>query len=275
MYYYLVGASWAVVLPVFAAGFLVVNALFALLYLEVGGVSHVRPGSFTDAFFFSVQSFATIGYGYMAPQTVGAHVLVTCETMVGLLGLAMATGLVFAKFSRPKARVVFSKVAVIAQRDGVPTLMFRVANERANHVVEATLKVALTRATVTLEGERYRKMEDLKLIRSESPAFIITWTALHPITPDSPLYGATPESLARDQVEILIILTGIDGTLGETIHARFSYLPEEIRFNERFADVIHTRPNGRREIVYAHFHETVPVPDADPASGEKLPQTGS
>ena len=117
----------------------------------------------------------------MAPQSLAAHMVATLENMVGLLGLATFTGITFAKFSRPKARVIFSDVAIIAARNGLPTFSFRVANERVNHVVQATLQVTLVRSEVTTEGERFRRMVDLPLARSESPAFVLTWLALHPI----------------------------------------------------------------------------------------------
>ena len=259
VYYSLAAASWPVTLAILVAAFLTANAIFAALYSYFGGISNARPGSYLDAFFFSVQTLATIGYGSMAPVTLAAHVLVTIESLTGLLGLATATGLVFTKFSRPTARVLFSELAVLAPRDGVPTLMFRMANERANHIVEANLKVVVMRDEVTSEGERFRKMHDLPLIRSSSPAFVLTWTALSPIVPGHPLHGDTPESLAAATAEIVIVFTGFDGTLSQNIHARHSYVAAEIRWNERFADVIQRLPDGGRRIDYRRFHLTEPL----------------
>jgi len=181
IYYFLIAARWRVVLGIYASAYLLLNVLFGLVYRWTGGIANARPGSFADAFFFSAETLGTIGYGVLAPVSRAAHLVATLENMVGLLALATFTGLTFAKFSRPKSRVIFSDVAIIAPRDGRPTFSFRVANERVNHVVEATLRVTLVRSEVTAEGERFRRMYDLPLARDRSPAFVLTWTALHPI----------------------------------------------------------------------------------------------
>jgi inward rectifier potassium channel len=262
LYHYLIGASWWSVIGVISLGFLLANLLFAVAYVLTDGIAGARPGSFSDAFFFSVQTMGTIGYGIMSPKNFAGNVLVTLESLAGLLGLAVATGLVFAKFSRPRARVIFTRVAVIAPRDGVPTLMFRMANERANYIAEAQLSVVLLRTETTLEGETLRKIHDLHLVRSRSPTFVLSWTALHPLTRESPLYGVTPESLKGTDCEIVVTLTGIDQTLSQTIHARHSYIADEVIFNARFADLISALPNGNRRVDYARFHEVVPLEPA-------------
>ncbi len=164
LYYFLIAARWRVVLAIYGGGYLLVNALFALAYTWTGGVLNARPGSYSDAFFFSAETLGTIGYGVLAPHSLGAHAVATLENMVGLLGLATFTGITFAKFSRPKARI-FSDVAIVAPRNGMATFSFRVANERVNHVVQAALRVTLVRSEVTAEGERYRRMADLPLAR--------------------------------------------------------------------------------------------------------------
>ena len=260
VYYFLIAAKWRVVLAIYGTAYLLANALFALVYTWTGGVANARPGAFADAFFFSAETLGTIGYGVMAPQSLPAHLTATLENMVGLLGLATFTGITFAKFSRPKARVIISEVATVAPRNGLPTLSFRVANERVNHVVQARLQVTLVRSEVTTEGERFRRMVDLTLARSESPAFVLTWLALHPIDENSPLQGITPESFADGMMEILVILTGWDETLAQTIYARQSYVASELRWNHRFRDVIRLGADGSREIDYARFHETEALP---------------
>ena len=267
VYHFLIGASWWLVLGGVAFLFLFSNLLFAIGYLSTDGLAGAKPGSFWDAFFFSIQTMGTIGYGVMYPKNFFANILVTLESIVGLLGLALATGLTFAKFSRPTARLLFSRVAVIAPRDGVPTLMFRVANERVSHVVEAQLRVTLLRDELTKEGESIRKIHDLSLIRSQSPAFALSWTVLHPIGPNSPLHGATPKSLLEQEIEIVVSLTGIDETLSQSIHARHSYGAEEIVFNARFADVFSLLPNGERTLDLSRFHETVPI--AEPQASDQ------
>jgi inward rectifier potassium channel len=261
VYYYFVSGSWWRLMGAFVVTYVLLNLLFGLAYLEVGGVQNAAPGSFADHFFFSVQTFATIGYGAMYPTGLPAHLLVTAESMMGIVYVAMGTGLVFAKFSRPRARVLFSNVAVIAPRNGVPTLMFRAANERVNHIVEANMKVALLRTERTLEGERIRRILDLPLVRSQSPVFTLSWTVMHQVTPDSPLYGATAESLAEQQAEFIVSLTGMDDAMGQTIHARHSFLDTDLAWNSRLVDIIRTDPDGRRVLDYTRFHEVEPLPD--------------
>lgn len=275
LYHHLIGAAWWNVIGIIAAGFLLANLLFALAYLATDGIAGARAGSFFDAFFFSVQTMGTIGYGTMSPKNFAGNMLVTLESITGLVGLAVATGLVFAKFSRPRARVMFSRFAIIAPRDGVRTLMFRMANERANYIAEARLAVALLRTETTLEGETLRKIHDLHLVRSKSPTFVLSWTALHPLTQESPLYGASPESLKGADCEIIVTLTGIDETLSQTIHARHSYLAEEIIFDARFADMLSVLPNGRRRVDYSRFHEIIPlVPTKMPTAERRASSSG-
>ena len=268
LYYFLIAAKWRVVLAIYASAYVLLNVLFGAVYTWTGGVANARPGNFSDAFFFSAETLGTIGYGVLAPQSRAAHLVATLENMIGLLALATFTGLTFAKFSRPKARVIFSDVAVIAPRDGVLTLSFRVANERVNHVVEAMLRVTLMRFEVTAEGEKFRRMVDLPLIRNQSPAFVLTWTALHAIDETSPLRGVTPQAFAEGLMEVLVTFTGWDETLAQTIFARQSYVASELRWNHHFRDVIRITAEGRREIDYARFHETDALPaESAQASG--------
>jgi inward rectifier potassium channel len=259
LYHFLLSASWWRVIGAVALGFLLLNAIFGAAYLQFGSIGNARPGSFEDAFFFSVDTFATVGYGYMYPNSTVTHVLVTLEAFAGLFSTAMVTGLVFAKFARPRSRVLFSKFAVVSDRDGLPTLMFRVANERRNHVVEANMRVGMLRFEVTSEGERIRRVVDIDLVRSQSPAFVLTWTVMHTIKPGSPLYGESAETLAAKESEIVLTLTGLDETLSQTIHARHSYIAEEIRFGEKFADILIAGAGGKRVVDYTKFHDTKPA----------------
>lgn len=258
LYHALLNAHWSVLLGIFVVYYLVANTFFALAYLAGGDdLANAHPGSFEDAFFFSVQTLATIGYGAFAPKTRYANVLVAIEALVGVLGFAIAAGLFFAKFSRPTARVVFSRVAVITPRDGVPSLMLRMANERANQVVEAQVQVSLIRSERTAEGEQVRRFYDLELVRTRTPIFLLSWTVVHPITATSPLYGITPESLAEGEGEVVVSVAGVDETFSQTIRARYSYLPEEIVWGARFVDIMSTLPDGRRRIDYGRFHDVV------------------
>lgn len=252
-------SSWRRVFALVVALYLVVNAVFALLYFRLGGIEGARPGSFADAFFFSVQTIATIGYGRMSPVTVPAHLLVTLESFCGLTGVALVTGLMFAKFARPTARVLWSDVCVVAMQDGVQSLMLRVANARGNQVVEAQLRVGLMRSETTAEGELVRRMHDLRLVRSSSAVFALSWLAVHPIDEKSVLFGQTPELLQAAGAELYVSLTGLDETFNQTIHARHSYSMAEIRWGRRFVDIVGPLDDGRVAIDYTKFHDTRPA----------------
>ena len=223
--------------------------------LAPGGVGNLRAGDFWNAVFFSVQTFGTIGYGYMFPRSFTADLIVTFETFAGLVYVALATGLVFARVSRPTARVAFSSVAVVHDFDGAPTLMFRAANRRANQILEAEVTVTLARDAETIEGIQIRRFEELKVRRARSPLFAYTWTIMHPIDHDSPLKGAGPGSLGHDRVEIIVVLSGMDDRFAQRVHARHSYAASEILWGKRFVDVLSIRPDGRRAIDYRRFHE--------------------
>lgn len=260
LYHWLLGLKWPQFLGLISVFYLASNTLFAIAYLlEKGSIHNAREGSFLDAFFFSVQTMATIGYGAMYPHTPYANFIVALEALVGLLGVAMVTGLAFARFSIPKAKVMFSEVAVIAPHNGVPTLMFRAANQRHNSILEAQLTLTLSRNEYTKEGEFMRRLRDLELIRRETPIFALSWTAMHPIDENSPLYGCTKESLLADEVELIVILTGLDETVSQTVHARYSYVSEEILWNMRLVDILGKTLNGRRYVDYARFHDVMPV----------------
>jgi inward rectifier potassium channel len=260
LYHWLLSLSWPKFLALISLGYIVVNALFALAYLAGGnGIENARPGNFLDAFFFSVQTMASIGYGAMFPKTTYAHVLVTIESLIGLMGLAVGTGLMFARFSLPKARVTFSRVAVIAPYNGIPTLMFRVANERQNWILEAQIRVTLVRNEITVEGDMMRRFYDMQLLRSQTPLFALTWTVMHPIDENSPLYGVTLENMIEDEMELVVTLTGLDETVSQIIHARHSFIAGEIFWNMRFVDILSKTREGRRTIDYSRFHDVIPI----------------
>lgn len=257
LYHFLLNTSWPKLIGLITICYVISNALFAWIYLLAGDIiENAHPHSFSDAFFFSVQTMATIGYGKMLPKTLFANILVSFEALIGLLGVTMATGLMFAKFSKPTARVIFSKVAVVTLHNGIPCLMFRMGNERGNQIAEATLRVTLARTETTLEGEKFRKFYDLELMRSRNAIFQLTWTAIHPIDETSPFFAETAESLKKAEGQIIVSFTGLDETFSQSIHARHSYNPEEIHWNKRLANIITTLPNGQRMIDYHSFHET-------------------
>jgi len=263
IYHSLLTTSWAQFFVLVLLAYLGANLVFAFGYLAVGdGIEEARPGNFSDAFFFSVQTMATIGYGKMAPRGLAANLLVTLEALIGLLGLALVTGLVFAKFSRPTARVIFSRNAVITVFDGVPSLLFRMANERGNQIAEAQAHLVLLRTERTPEGEEVRRMHDLRLRRSQSAFFAFTWLVVHPITPDSPLFGETADTMQEKDLDLVASVTGLDETLSQPVHARHAWSLGQILWGHRFVDVIVRMPDGRRAVDYRKFHEVAPDADA-------------
>lgn len=259
-YHLMLTIPWSAFLGFVASLYLLTNALFALLYLAGGDcIENADPNSFLDKFFFSVQTLASIGYGAMYPKTVYAHAIVTVEAMVGLTGIAVLTGLAFARFSQPSARVLFSRCLIIAPHAGVPTLKFRTANQRRNQILEAQLRVYLMRDEIDADGSFLRRIYDLRLLREQTPSFALTWLAMHSIDESSPLYGMTPELLTKMNVTIVVSLSGIDETVTQVVHARHTYAAEDILWNYRFVDVIYHTEDGHRYIDYNYFHSVEPL----------------
>ncbi len=256
-YHGILTASWPGFVAQLAALFLTVNLAFAALYvIDRGGIANARPGSFTDAFFFSVQTLGTLGYGVMAPRTLYANLLVTAESFTGILIIALFTGIIFARFSRPFARLVFSKVAVVTQFDGLPTLMFRAANQRGNSILDASVNVSLAGNYTTREGVQMRRFQELKLVRSSNPLFALSWTVMHPIDQDSPLYGLGLAEMIEHDMEIVVMMSGMDETIADRIYARHAYMAEEILWRRRFVDVVSVTPGGQRMVDLVRFHDT-------------------
>ncbi len=248
------------ILGLMGATFLVLNLIFAGLYLaDAGGIAAMTPGDFPSAFFFSVETFGTIGYGHWYPQSVASNLVMTVETFVGLVYVAVSTGMVFARVSRPVSRVDFSKVAVIHEFEGVPTLMFRAANKRANNILEAEVMVSLARDAQTSEGILLRRFEELKVARSRTPLFALSWTIMHPIDDQSPLRNATQHSLRAEHAEIIVVLSGTDDRYAQRVHARHSYDASEVIWDRRFADILSFGEDGRRTVDYGRFHDVVDV----------------
>jgi inward rectifier potassium channel len=259
-YHLMLTIPWTGFAVVVSVGYIVINVIFALLYLAGGDcLEGAKPGSFVDAFFFSVQTLGSIGYGVISPKTFYANIVVTLEAIASLLAIAVVTGLAFARFSKPIGRVIFSDVAVIAPHNGVPTLTFRAANKRRNLILEARITVDFSIDEVTTEGEFIRRFYELQLLRQRTSSFNLAWTVRHPIDENSPLYGLTPEILLDGRASIIISLVGIDETVAYTIHARQNYSAREILWNHRFADMLTTEPNGDRYLDYKYFHNVIQI----------------
>ena len=257
-YHLLLTMPWRWFFGIQAAAYILFNAVFALLYLAVpGSIANAKPGSFTDAFFFSVQTMATIGFGVMAPATFYANVMVTIEALLGMASVAVAAGLIFARFSQPTARVLFSRVVVVTPYNGVPTLMFRCANERRNQIFEAQVHVDFAREETSAEGMSLRRSYELNLSRNRNPQFSLSWTVMHPMDAASPLYGIDPDLLAGQEAAIVVTLSGIDETISQRVFARTSYRADEILWGRKFVDILSETEDGLTQIDYRRFHDTV------------------
>jgi len=259
VYHELLRAPWWLTLLCIAALVLAVNVIFAFVYMETGGIANARPGSFADAFFFSVQTVGTIGYGAMYPQTLAANLVVTVQSIVALVAVALATGIVFTKFSIPVAKLEFARSVVIYVQDGMPTLGIRLANRRGNFIVEAQIRVTFVRGETTKEGLFIYRMYDLPLVRERSQVLGRSWLVLHRIEGGSPLVSLGQPQLLEQDVELMVGVVGIDGTTMQTLHARHRYLPEDFKFGARYADMLSPKPDGRVQLDYTRLHQTVPA----------------
>jgi len=261
LYHAVLGQSWLGLTSIVFAGFILGNLLFCLAYwLVPGSITNAKPGSLVDAFFFSVETMATIGYGEMSPANNYAHVVVTIEAFVGVVAFALVAGITFAKFSRPTAKVLFADKAVVTRRNGIPHLMFRMANWRHNAIVQANLTVTILLDEMTTEGEFLRRLIDLPLERDRTPFFTLTWTAMHKIEAGSPFFG--PDAFAQlvaKHAEIVLAFNGTDERLAQPVHASYSYKMQDIILDARFADVLTLLPSGVRIIDYRLFHSVIPT----------------
>jgi inward rectifier potassium channel len=257
-YHALLRGPWWVTIASISGVFLAANALFALGYVATGGIVHAAPGSFRDAFFFSVQTMGTIGYGALYPESPLANTLVVAECITGLTLTALATGLVFAKFSRSTARVAFTHEAVIAPMDGVPTLMFRLGNQRGNQIVDAQIRAVLVRTERTAEGVAFYRTLDLALTRGHAMSLSRSWSVMHRIDAHSPLAGRTPESFAAEETEIGVMVIGLDDITMQPVHAGYRYFARDVLWGARHADILSESADGNLVLDLAKFHDVVP-----------------
>jgi inward rectifier potassium channel len=260
VYRWLLGLSW----PQFAAFvgtvYIGLNLFFAVLYsLDPNSIAGATPHWFFDCFFFSVQTLATVGYGHMYPQTLYGHIITTIEIMIGLFLLAVMTGLIFVRFSRPIARVVFSRSIVIAPLNGRPTLMVRVGNENQHSMVEAEFRLVFSRDERLLEGGDFRYFYQLKLHFDRLTIFPAALTLRHTIDEKSPLFGATPESLQASRVLFFVSVVGIDPVIAAAVQAQKDYSWRDVRFGERFVEIYTEHGGGRLTVDYGRIHDTEPA----------------
>jgi inward rectifier potassium channel len=262
-------APWPLAIALIAAFIVALNVAFASIYLMFDGLNGARKSSFWDAFVFSVQTLHTIGYGQMAPQSTAANVIVIVESIVGIIVIAIITGLVFTKFAHATARIAFSQYAVICQHDGKRTLMFRLSNRRSNSIVAAELRVIASMTTTTAEGSPFYRLHDLKLVRDRQSGMRRGWLALHVIDETSPLYGMDSAALASAETELEVALIGTDDITGQSVHAFHYYTDAQIKLDHRFADMMKPLDGGDLLIDMRQFD--VIVPDATPRGSVATP----
>ena len=259
IYYYAMTSGWPMFFTAVAGVFLLFNAIFASMYmLGEHPIANMTPDNFLGAFFFSVETLATVGYGDMHPQTVYAHVIATAEIFVGMASVALTTGVMFARFSRPRSSVVFAEAPVSHSVDGRRLLMIRLANARMNTISEASAKLRLLRDEKLPEMGNFRKIYDLKLERDQHPIFVLGWTVIHVIDETSPLYACTPETLKASNASMVLSIEGIDETTSQTQRARHYYPCSKIRWNHKYVDIL-TNHGSTPHLHYSKFHDSEEV----------------
>jgi inward rectifier potassium channel len=258
IYHFILTLSWPQFAGLVLGIYVFINLCFAMLYL-LGGrcIAGLVPGSFSDVFFFSVETLATVGYGHAYPDTLYGHCVATLEIMVGLFGLAVMTGLIFVRFSRPTARIKFSEVAVVAPFNGFPTLMIRLANLRHHAMVEAEFRLLLGRSELTREGEDVRRFYPLRLQFDHLINFPAALTLRHVIDETSPLFGLTPQDFKLADSRMLASVVCVDPVIQAPIQSQTEYLCEQIAWNRRFAEIYSEDSIGRYTVDYSKFHDTI------------------
>jgi len=256
-YHLILTLSWPGFASLILGIYLLINLAFAALYmLRPHAIAEMSPGSFTDAFFFSVETLATVGYGHMYPETLYGHLMAMLEIMTGMFGLAVITGLIFVRFSRPTARIHFSKVAVITPFDGIPNLMIRVANLRHEAMVEPEFRMILVRTTITAEGDDVRRFRSLKLEFDHLISFPVVLTARHRIDQESPLFGMTPEDFRQQDIRIMASIVGVDTVIVAPVQSFGDYNYDKIEWNRRFVEIYDENEKGQWTVDYGRIDET-------------------
>jgi inward rectifier potassium channel len=259
LYHRAMTVSWPAFFATAALIFIALNALFAVLYsLGNRPIANVAGQGILDLFYFSIETLATVGYGDMHPQTNYGHFVATVEIFTGMSFLAVMTGLIFARFSRPRARFVFADHPVVTMHAGHPTLMIRLANARHNAISRATARLWLIRVESNKAGDQFRRFYELKVQRDEHPMFVLSWTLFHTIDKDSILHGATAAELEDADALLVVNVDGLDDSSAQQLYARRIYAPHDIRWRHRYRNITSVSPEGRFQLDYTKFHDVVP-----------------
>src|SRR5215471_7918073 len=259
LYHHAMTVSWPAFFAWAGAVFIVLNSIYGTLYmLGDKPVANVRSESFLEFFFFSIETLATVGYGDMHPQTNYGHIVATVEIFTGMSFLAVMTGLVFARFSRPKARFVFARYSVVTTLNGQPTLMIRIANARHNTISQATARLWLFRLEHTKERDQLRRYYELELFRQEHPMFSLSWTLVHIIDETSAFRDMTPDKFTEVDGALVLNVGGVDDNSAQRLHARQIYSRDDIRWRHRYRDITSLSERGRLVLDYAKCDEVDP-----------------
>ncbi|HEY5364563.1 MAG TPA: ion channel [Aestuariivirga sp.] len=259
MYHRAMTASFGWFLFSTLAMFIGVNLFFAVLYaMDTASVGRLDEPHFLNLFFFSIEAFTTVGFGEMYPITTWSHLVYSIEGFIALLFTAALTGVIFARFSRPRARILFAANPVVAQHDGKTHFMLRIANARHNYIADANAQLWLIRIEPSKEGQRFRRFHELKLGRNQNPAFILSWTLFHVIDSSSKLYGLTADELAKDDYQFIVTMRGMDATASQELRTRKSYTHDQVLWGRRYTDILTTDEAGLTTLDYSKFHETTP-----------------
>ncbi len=259
-YHYLISLPWWKFNLIILFGYIAINALFGAIYFAVGldqmaGIDgHTGFEQYLECVFFSTQTFTTVGFGRTAPVGIGANIVASLEALAGLVTLAFGTGLLYGRFSRPVAKIMFSEHAVIAPYEGINGFMFRVANQRKNQLIDVNTTVTLSRLE-SHNGTPARRFHVLELERKQVTFFHLSWTVVHPIDESSPLYGVTQDQLEASDAEFLIVMRAFDDTFSQTVHARTSYKAKEVVFGHKFKGIINIGQDGMTEIELDKLHD--------------------
>lgn len=245
-YHVALSLTWPRFICLFVALDLSLNLLFATAYfLQPGSIANARPGSLADCFFFSMETLATVGYGVMAPATLYAHIVASTEILTGMAFMAIMTGLTFVRFSRPKAHILYADHPVIGRFNGKPTLMIRIANGRQSRLTDATARLGALVNEWTLEGQFFRRIVDLPLIRSRIPLFGVTWTLRHEIDETSPFFGCDQKKVNELVVRLFLSIEARDPNLAAQVYDVRDYAAEDILYGYRYVDAVGIDQNGR------------------------------
>jgi inward rectifier potassium channel len=272
-HHYAMTASWPAFFATLALIFTLLNLFFASLYwlcsyFGDAPIANARPGAFLDYFFFSVETLATVGYGDMHPRSLCGHFIATVATFTGICSMAITAGLTFARFSQPRARLLFARNPVIGVHNGAPTLMLRFANERHNAITEASARLWLARNETTIEGSFFRRYYPLKLTREENPIFALSWTLMHVIDESSPLLGWEQENFDASDANLIVIFSGHDESSKQSVRGRRIYASKDVLVGCEYEDISRIDEHGAVTFDYHKFHDVRPAyrksPDSAP-----------